>query len=310
MTGQQTPLILDTDIGGDIDDLYALYLALLHPGLALMGVTTAYGDTQGKARLVEKALRVVGRTDIPVGAGTAISQTRLDRGDRLSDPGFGTTYLEFVTETDPEHSKTYPSGPDLILNLLSEASEPVALASIGAFSNIAEVIDRASPAQRQRIRCIALMGGETEAVMSEFNVHCDPEAADTVLASGLPVFLGTWSVTRQLVLTMEEVERHLARSGNPMHQALHQCTHMWAPHRGSKPGPVLYDLVPLFWLADESCVTTRPSNLRVELDGRYTRGQTVRVPHEGQGPVLESVALDGPALVQAFLRMAGCEPEK
>ena len=59
------PIVLDTDIGDDIDDMYALYLALLHPELELRAVTTAHRSSQRKARFVAKALRIAGVTDIP-----------------------------------------------------------------------------------------------------------------------------------------------------------------------------------------------------------------------------------------------------
>ena len=68
------PIVLDTDIGDDIDDMYALYLALLHPELELRAVTTAHRSSQRKARFVAKALRIAGVTDIPIGAGIDLSQ--------------------------------------------------------------------------------------------------------------------------------------------------------------------------------------------------------------------------------------------
>ena len=63
------PVIFDTDAGTDIDDLYALALILAHPELELLGVVTADGDTQARARLVAKMLRLAGREDVPVRAG-------------------------------------------------------------------------------------------------------------------------------------------------------------------------------------------------------------------------------------------------
>ena len=61
--------ILDTDIGDDIDDAFALALVLRSPELHLLGVETAFGDTELRARLVDRYLAAVGRKDIPVLAG-------------------------------------------------------------------------------------------------------------------------------------------------------------------------------------------------------------------------------------------------
>ena len=68
-------VFLDTDIGDDIDDAFALALALHSPELRLLGVTTAYGDTELRARLVDRYLGAVGRSDIPVAAGVQTQTT-------------------------------------------------------------------------------------------------------------------------------------------------------------------------------------------------------------------------------------------
>src|SRR5579862_4456817 len=62
-------ILIDTDIGDDVDDAFALALALRSPEIVLHGVTTVFGDTQARARLAKHLLRVYGRDDIPVAAG-------------------------------------------------------------------------------------------------------------------------------------------------------------------------------------------------------------------------------------------------
>lgn len=298
---EKIPVIYDTDLGEDIDDLYALYLALFHPRLELKAVTTAHGDTQLKARLAEKVLRMAGRTDIPVAAGIGMSKARIERGQTTPDPRQCATYQSYVFESDPEYGHTYPYASDVILEILSASAAPVSLIGEGAMSNLAETVQRATPEQRAMIGSIAVMGGETQAVMSEYNVVCDPEAADVVLSSGIPVFLGTYHLTARLIMTMGAVEEHFGNRNNPVLKALYECTQLWAPHRGLKPGPVLYDLVPVFWVAEPGCVKTRRSTIRVELEGTYTRGQTVRISSAEEGPVFESLELDGNAMVREFL---------
>ena len=162
MAERPIPLILDTDIGDDIDDLYALYLAVFHPRLDLRAVTTSHRSCLRKARFVEKALRVAGREDLPVGAGIDLSVARKALGQMNPDPGEMGTHLQWVTEVDPERANTYEYGPDLILAALDAAAEPVAIACIGACSNVAEALNRATPEQYEKIRCIALMSGEPE----------------------------------------------------------------------------------------------------------------------------------------------------
>lgn len=290
------PLVLDTDIGDDIDDMYALYLALLHPDLELRAVTTAHRSSLHKARFVAKALRVVGVTDVPIGAGIDLSVSRFVLGQQSPDPGEFGTHLGWVAADDPEASLGFPSATEVILDQLDRAEEPLALVCIGACSNLADALSRATPEQRGKVRCIALMSGEPTRPMVEYNVICDPEAADYVYACGLPVFMGTYEVTRKLGLPMDEVERRLGVADSPAAAALLECTRLWGEHRYLKPGPVLYDLVPLFWLIDPSLVDTRESTIRVELQGQHTRGMTIRTSEHGH--VIEATGVDGEALTE------------
>ena len=296
------PIVYDTDLGEDIDDLYALYLALFHPRIKVLAVTTVHGDTQAKARLAHKVLRLAGRADVPVGAGIGMSQARLARGQTSPDPPRCATFVKYVTEADEEWGRTFPSAAEVIAKTLAGSPEPVALVGEGAYSNLAAAVTGADPSTREKVRCIAVMGGETQAVMSEYNVVCDPEAADCVLNSGLPVLMATYYLTAKLRMTMDDVRRHFS-TPSPIHRVLAECTELWGPHRGRKEGPVLYDLVPVFWLADEGSVKSRRSAIRVELDGKYTRGQTVRAGKQEEGTVQESLELDADGMVREFVEL-------
>ena len=298
MSNDRIPLIYDTDLGEDIDDLYALYLALFHPRLDLRAVTTAHMDTQLKARLAAKVLRMAGRPDIPVGAGVGISQARVALGQTRPNPDTTQGFARFVTEDDPEWNQEFPSAIEVISRVLGESEEPVALVGEGAFSNLADAVLLPDAALRENIRSLAIMGGETQAFHREYNVICDPEAAEVILNCGLPIFMGTYFLTARLVMTMDDVAREFSGAG-PVYRVLRECTDFWAPGRGHKPGPVLYDLVPVFWLADETCVKTRRSTVHVELHGTHTRGQTVRTGDDG--PVIESLELDADGMVREFI---------
>ena len=67
--GEKQKVIFDTDIGDDIDDAFALALAMSSPRIEVIGVTAAWGDTDLRARLAERLLRTTGHGDIPVTAG-------------------------------------------------------------------------------------------------------------------------------------------------------------------------------------------------------------------------------------------------
>lgn len=284
-------LILDTDIGSDIDDLYALYLALLHPRINLMAVTTVDGDTQARARLVGKVLRQQGRTDIRIGAGELGADAEH-------------THTQFVTDGDPEHLRVYPPAMQVVTETLRNADGPVAIAPIGAQTNVAAFLDSADSSLLKRVSCIAMMGGETETSMAEYNVLRDVRAADAVFRSGIPIFAGTYSQCTRVYLTLRQVETLFGGSEDPIRRTLLECTRMWSPWVGTKPGAVLYDLLPVFWLADPSLIRIREIRLRVETQDSQRLGYTV--PDESGGLVHESVDLDPAELLNRFLEIIGC----
>ena len=301
----KTPIILDTDLGTDIDDVYALVLAIHHPSLDLKGVTTVYGDVQARAKLAAKILRLSGCEHIPVHAGIRVPQARLKRGDIAPDFTDFLNHTEYVTEDDPEFGQLYPDAIEFILQSLSTTPEPIGLIGIGPWTNLAEVLRSATPAQRQMIRFVALMGGEPNRMIAEHNVVCDPEGADSVLTSGLPIFMGSLDVTKQMILTIPEVETFLGNATAPVHKGLYETTRLWLPCRGAKPGPVLYDLIPVFWAADPSLVKTAPMSLRVETLGVFSRGFTVPMNLETQYQIGVSLEIDTNLLKTKLLRILG-----
>lgn len=299
MPGKPVRIVLDTDIGGDIDDLYALYFALFDPRIELAAVTTAYGDTQLKAKLVAKALRKAGCMDIPIGAGIGTPQARVALGELAPGSHTGKGYCTYVTEQDPEFSQEFPSAMQVMKQLLRESEGPVAIVCIGAASNVADAVLMPETDLRAKISQTALMAGETRRMYREYNVVCDPDACEVVLNCGIPSFLGTFDVTARLRLAMDDVRREFADQSNPVYETLVTCSELWGPYRGHKQGPVLYDLVPLLWLANPDCIATCKSTVHVELRGTYTRGMTVRTAEDGL--VTESVDIDAPARMAEIL---------
>ncbi|MHC4916006.1 MAG: nucleoside hydrolase [Planctomycetota bacterium] len=307
------PVIFDTDAGTDIDDLYALALIINHPELELLGVVTADGDTQ--ARLVAKMLRLAGREDVPVRAGPTCPLALAGKPEG-AEYQRKLTHCQLVESGDPEHGAEYGDGVEFMLETLSAAERPVTIIGTGPETNLGELLRRADGVQKSKIASLALMGGEVHLLQSEFNIKVDPEAAEIVLTSRLPIFLGTWSVTRQLFFSMAEVDELIGKSQSPFLRALHECTHMWwGDWVINKPGPVNYDVVPVFWAAGEresiSCI--RLEKLPVELEGRHTRGMTVASPYqvetaekaEGESPEYLAVtdSMDAEALKRRYAEL-------
>ena len=273
-------LLIDTDPGQDIDDLLAIFFALRRPELDVRAVTTVTLPTDRRARLVKRLLRYLDRADIPVAAGMNLPLRPFSDAELREQRDFSRSVNHYAF-AEPEDPLDAPEGGgdavDLIIRTVERNPGEVALACIAPLTNIACAL-RKQPDIAGKIPYIAMMGGETVLNRCEHNVAFDYVAADLVLTSGVPIFMGTWDVTRRLTLPMSDCER-FRRHGSPLAAAMADAIELWKPAQGWKPGPVMYDLFPIVWAFDRSYYTLQPMGVHVETCGQFTRGMTV-----GGGP--------------------------
>jgi purine nucleosidase len=185
-------LTFDTDIGSDVDDVLALATILGSPELELAGVTTVYGDTLLRARMVARVASVAGRSVGPIVAGR--SETRSGRevwwagheGVLLPD----LDREEVAREVDP-------------IQLLAGSGTVIA---VGPLTNVAEAVERLG----HRIEQLYVMGGDFSLATAEHNIKCDADAAAVVFAAGVPAtVIGIDQTTRirlgaEVVATIEK----------------------------------------------------------------------------------------------------------
>ena len=164
-----TSLVLDTDIGSDVDDALALATILGSPELELAGVTTVYGDVVLRARMVARIAAVAGRDVGPVVPG---------RGEPRSGREVWWAGHEGALM------------PDLDKEQVSDDVDPIALLAgaatlmpVGPLTNVAEALERPG----QAIEHLYLMGGNFTAADAEHNIKCDVAAAAVVFDSGVPI---------------------------------------------------------------------------------------------------------------------------
>jgi hypothetical protein len=135
-------VILDTDIGDDIDDAFALGLLLRSPELRLLGVATAFGDTELRARLVDRYLAAVGRRDIPVLAGV---------------PGKSTHFTQAAYALQ-QPARKHAGAVDFLLSQIRLHPGQITLIAIGPLFNIQAAIER-DPATFKKLKRVVIMGG-------------------------------------------------------------------------------------------------------------------------------------------------------
>jgi purine nucleosidase len=197
-------LILDTDIGSDVDDALALAFALRHPDIDLHAVTTVSGDTVRRARIAKKLLLMAGRDDIEVAAG--------ERGE-VSDPRRSPEGAHEDAMLGPESRELTISERDGVTLLLEEcAGGDHEVATVGMQSNMAAALER-DPSFAADVKRHVVMGGVFAPVTFlghdlgpgiDHNLNVDQPASVRALSAVMPrmyigvdVTMGTWLTAKQ-----------------------------------------------------------------------------------------------------------------
>ncbi|AHV35859.1 hypothetical protein AI20_11860 [Aeromonas hydrophila YL17] len=272
------PVILDCDPGHD--DAIALILALASPELKVLAVTTSAGN-QTPDKTLNNALRILtllGRDDIPVAAG---APKPLARELIIADNVHGESGLDGPKLPDPAFAPVAMTALELMAKCLRESPEPVTLVPTGPLTNIALLL-AAHPELKQKIARIVLMGGAAGAgnwtPAAEFNIYVDPEAADMVFKSGLPITMCGLDVTHEAQVMDEDIERVRAIN-NPVAQCVAGLLDFFMIyHRDPKwgfAGAPLHDPCTIAWLLAPALFHGVECRVDIETGGTHTSGMTV-----------------------------------
>lgn len=263
--GSPNRVILDTDIGDDIDDAFALALAMSSTEIKLMGVTTAWGDTGLRARLVERYLCETDETHIPVYAGVATQSKTV-----FTQRGWAE---KFDTNTKPSTTAI-----DFLLHTIRQHPGQITLISIAPLSNIGALIDK-DPATFRKLKKVVIMGGsirrgydspnaaKTAGPSAEYNIQMDVSSANKLLASGVPIFMLPLDST-QLRLDAARRKRIFDKN-TPLTNVLMQLYTEWSAAT-KRSTPVLFDAMAVAYDLDPALCPMTPMRLHVD-HGGYTR---------------------------------------
>lgn len=258
------PVIIDTDIGDDIDDAFALALALRSPELKILGVTTTFGDTEMRARLLDRYLAAVGRTDIPVLAGPK-SQT-----DNVM-----TQKAYAIRAPNTIHA----DGADFLLAQANKHPGQITLIAIGPLFTVQAAIER-DPTAFRKFKRVVLMGGSIERGYdgkdgerrppdAEWNINRNPAGAQALFASGVPVFVMPLDST-QIHLERAEREKIFAH-GSALTDQLTLLYHEWmGQSEFHSETPTLFDPVAVAYSFRPDLCPAKPMRIAVD-DKGFTR---------------------------------------
>jgi inosine-uridine nucleoside N-ribohydrolase len=261
---QPVPIILDTDIGDDIDDTWALAMLLQRPEVDVRLIVTALNDTHAKTRLVAKMLDRLGRTDIPIGTGVRTSSQPLNQARWLGR--FSLSSYEGVV---------HPDGVAALITSVHESAEPITIVAIGAHTNLAEALKR-DPSIAQKARLVAMAGsihigyGGLKKRSAEVNVISDIEAFQTTLAAPWPSVWAPLDSCGTVALSAEEFAP-IRASKHPAARLVVENYDLWA-NRGTVLGEgtsILYDTVAAYLAYDGSLCQMADVAVRVDDQG-YT----------------------------------------
>ncbi|WP_113721986.1 pyrimidine-specific ribonucleoside hydrolase RihA [Aeromonas salmonicida] len=290
------PVILDCDPGHD--DAIALILALASPELKVLAVTTSAGN-QTPDKTLNNALRILtllGRDDIPVAAG---APKPLARELIIADNVHGESGLDGPTLPDPAFAPQAMTGLELMVKCLRESPEPVTLVPTGPLTNIALLL-AAHPELKPNIARIVLMGGAAGAgnwtPAAEFNIYVDPEAADMVFKSGIPITMCGLDVTHEAQVMDEDIAR-VRTITNPVAECVAGLLDFFMIyHRDPKwgfAGAPLHDPCTIAWLLAPALFHGVECRVDIETRGEHTVGMTVVDRYGLTGKPANALVLQG-----------------
>jgi len=283
-------VILDTDIGTDVDDCLALAVLLGSPEVELVGVTCVYGDVMLRARMVRKLLALAGRSEVPVYAG-------------LESPLLGVRPVfwpghEGVGLLEREDDSLLPEAEhavDALLRITREQPGEIHLIAIGPLGNIALAIRR-DPAFLDRLASFTIMGGVFRGPgrwnmrSNEHNIVSDPEAAQVVFGTNPDCTLVPLDVTLQTVIRPADVTR-IRADPTPFREAVADQIERY-PRFQDLGYTYLHDPLAVALLLDPSLGRYEEMRIEVETCGRVTAGMTIPVIDAGgENPVGVALAV-------------------
>lgn len=229
------PVILDTDIGFDVDDVWAMALLLNCPELDVKLVTTTTGDTAYRARLTAKLLEVAGCEDTPIGIGIPLDASPRTHSDWLGD-------YDLADYAGP----VYRDGVGAICDVITGSEEPVTVIAIGPLPNLAAALAR-EPDIQANARFVGMHGSLRRGYlgankpMREYNVKQHALSCQAVLSASWPKLITPLDTCGNVILDGTRFQK-IAASENKLTQAVLENHFGW--FKAVSDWPVLQDINP------------------------------------------------------------------
>jgi inosine-uridine nucleoside N-ribohydrolase len=261
---ERIPVILDTDIGSDIDDTWALAMMLKSPELDVKLILTETGNTTYRAKIAARMLEIGGRTDVPIGVGIHLEDEAGPQADWVE--GY---------ELSSYPGSVFEDGVGALIDTIMGSPEPITLICIGPVPNVSAALQR-EPRIAERARFVGMHGSIRRGYGGEYNVARHPEACQEVFAAPWDMAI-TPLDTCGLVQLEGRKYQAVRDCEDPLVQALIENYRIWArnlpPSAGRLDAEVqsstLFDTVAIYLAFSEELVVMEELTIRVTDDG-YT----------------------------------------
>ncbi|MGC8828747.1 MAG: nucleoside hydrolase [Verrucomicrobiia bacterium] len=268
-SAKRISVILDTDIGDDIDDTWALGLLLKSPELDVKLVVGDYGKPLYRAKIIAKFLETVGRTDIPIGMG-------IDTSVHGNGPQFDWV-KDYNINKYP--GKIYPDGVQAIIDTIMNSPEKVTLICIGPLPNIATALER-EPRIAEKAKFVGMHGsvrkgyGGSKDVSAEWNVKADVKACQKAFSAPWEMLITPLDTCGVIDLFGEQYKK-VKNSSDKIARTIIENYKIWSaanknPKAAEERSSTLFDTVAVYLAISTDLVKVETLGIKID-DKGFTR---------------------------------------
>ncbi len=267
---EKIKLIIDTDIGDEIDDALAIYYAM-QKGIEIVGITTVFKNTDERARITKRLLSLYGKgyENVPVyaGHGTPLAAGKAEYPHTCH-------FHEALNDEKYTPDGYEDEAVDFIIDACEKYGDELCIVAIGPFTNIARVIER-SPEALNKAKRVVIMGGAYYRQYADWNVMCDVEGADVMFSSLGNLHCVGADVTHRLPLTADEHSVLCDCKKDRAACEIAELIGLWSVVNQGRY-PTLHDPLAVEYAVNTAVCEVESARVKVIADG-FARGLTLNV---------------------------------
>jgi len=295
---ERIPILLDTDIGTDIDDALCLAYLLQQPRCELIGITTVTGEPDKRAALADALCRAAGKTDIPIHAGVDLPMLSAQRQPLCQQ-------AEALSSVPHREDFRWYTAIEFLRETIRGRPNELTLLAIGPLTNVG-LLFAVDPAISKLLKRLVLMCGVFTTQVAgtptrEWNALCDPHATaivyNAVTQSHLSIGL---DVTLRCRMDAQEARRRLR--GTPVLEVVGRMAEVWFRSRGQV---VFHDPLAAAVIFEPNLCRYQQGRVEVELVSQRLCGTTLWDTGSAEKPHRIALEVDPQRFFERYFSVVG-----